>query len=219
MSQVPTGIKIYHIVHVDRLPSILGNDGLFCDAEIMKRQLPGTTIGLNKIKQRRLTELPLSCYPDLYVGSCVPFYFCPRSIILYLIHMRNPELDYKGGQAPIIHLVADLYKTVNWANANNLRWAFTTSNAGSRIFSDYNDLQNLNAINWDAIRAVSWVSCKYEKQAEFLLERYFPWFLVEEIGVCTSYTANQAASVLAYAAHKPVIKIIPEWYYQGGAAL
>jgi hypothetical protein len=213
MSQPPSVIQLYHIVHVDRLPSILQYNGLLCDAEIVKIQPPGTTIGLNNIKQRRLTELTLSSYPDLFIGSCVPFYFCPRSIMLYLIHKQNKELAYQGGQEPIIHLATDLYETVNWANTNNLRWAFTNFNAGGRYFSDYNDLQKLNLLNWNAINATSWSACKDEKQAEFLLENYFPWSLVREIGVISSRMENQVKSVLKNANHKPIVNIVPQWYY------
>ncbi|MBE7527723.1 MAG: DUF4433 domain-containing protein [Burkholderiales bacterium] len=35
--------------------------------------------GVAQIKQRRLTSC-LNSYPDLRVGDCVPFYFCPRSV-------------------------------------------------------------------------------------------------------------------------------------------
>lgn len=61
---VPAQPKIYHIVHVDRLPSILASQGLLCDAPIIAQNAIGTTIGMNTIKQRRLTELTLSSYPD-----------------------------------------------------------------------------------------------------------------------------------------------------------
>ena len=79
--QVPRQPKIYHIVHVDRLKSIIADNYIWCDAEILRRQPPGTTIGMNNIKQRRRTKR-LSSHPDLCVGDCVPFYFCPRSIML-----------------------------------------------------------------------------------------------------------------------------------------
>src|SRR6266568_599640 len=72
--QIPENPKIYHIVHVDRLASIIAG-GLWCDAEVVRRAPPGTTIGMNAIKQRRLTELTLSSHPGLHVGDCVPFYF------------------------------------------------------------------------------------------------------------------------------------------------
>jgi hypothetical protein len=213
MNQPLPGIQLYHIIHVDRLPSILQYNGLWCDAEIVKFPPLGTTIGMNKIKQRRLTKITLSSYPDLFVGSCVPFYFCPRSIMLYVIHKQNIELAYKGGQGPIIHLVADLHETVSWANTNNQRWVFTDYNAGSSYFSDYNDLNKLSLLNWNAINSTSWMACKDAKQAEFLLERFFPWCLIREIGVISSKMENEVKKALQNASHKPVIKIVPEWYY------
>ena len=81
---VPATPKIYHIVHVDRLSSIINDSFLWCDAEIVKRSPNGTTIGISGIKQRRL-ELTLINHPGLHVGDCVPFYFCPRSVMLYVV--------------------------------------------------------------------------------------------------------------------------------------
>lgn len=103
---VPTQPKIYHIVHVDRLASIIADGFLWSDAEMVLRQGTGTTIGMSNIKDRRLNELSLSCRPGLRVGECTPFYFCSRSVMLYLIYRRNEELTYKGGQEPIVHLEA-----------------------------------------------------------------------------------------------------------------
>jgi hypothetical protein len=58
---------------------------LLSDAAIQQQALPGTVIGMNNIKQRRLNELTLASHPGLHVGACVPFYFCPRSVMLFLI--------------------------------------------------------------------------------------------------------------------------------------
>ena len=169
--QIPAEPKICHILHHDKLPAVLQSGGLLSDAIISTQDPNGTTIGMNKIKLRRLNELTLTSHPGVYVGQCVPFYFCPRSVMLYMMHMGNhPELDYSGGQSPIVHLVADLNRTVQWANQNNKRWAFTTSNAGSYYFDDFSDVESLNRINWDAVRANYWSQCREEKQAEFLIE-------------------------------------------------
>ncbi len=109
---VPVHPKIYHIVHVDRLSSIITAGGLWCDAEANQHAASGTAIGMNKIKQRR-RQLRLTSHPDLHVGDCVPFYFCPRSVMLHLIYRANhPELTYRGGQGPIVHLEADLHQAV-----------------------------------------------------------------------------------------------------------
>lgn len=217
---VPANPKLYHIVHVDRLPSIISDVCLWCDAEIGRRNPGGTTIGMTKIKQRRLKELTLRNYPDLYVGGCVPFHFCPRSIMLYLLYRGNHmDLAYHDGQEPIVHLEADLYQTVAWANEQKRRWVFTLSSAGAYYFEDRCNLGHLDAINWDAVQAEQWSgsgiarSVKEGKQAEFLLEHSFPWMLVLRIGVHNRRVYEQVCSALSMAHHKPGVEIRADWYY------
>lgn len=217
---VPTQPKIYHIVHVDRLLSIIADGYLWCDAEVVRRTPAGTTIGMNHIKQRRLEELTLTSYPDLSVGDCVPFYFCPRSIMLYLIYRGNdPSLTYRGGQEPIVHLQADLHNCVAWAEQHDKRWAFTLSNAGAYYFEDRCSLAQLSEINWQAVRTNRWSgsgissSIKEGKQAEFLFEYCFPWHLIERIGVHSEVIYKKVANVLPVNGHRPQVAIKTDWYY------
>ena len=210
---VPAQPKIFHICHVDRLASIVAAGGLLSDAAVVQAAVPGTVIGMNHIKQRRLQELRLNSHPGLYVGQCVPFYFCPRSVMLLLIHRQNADLAYKGGQGPIIHLEADLHATVAWANAQPRRWAFTLSNAGSRYFEDRADVARLGDVDWDAVAARNWSACREAKQAEFLLEQSCPWHLVERIGVLSQPVATQVAQTLPIGGHRPPVQILPAWYY------
>ena len=209
----PDHPKLYHICHVDRLPSIVASGGLLSDAAVQQQTLAGTMIGMSNIKQRRLTELQLASHPGLFVGQCVPFYFCPRSVMLYLIHRQNAGLAYRGGQGPIVHLEADLQATVAWAQQHRRRWAFTASNAGSRYFDDWADLAQLSNVDWNAVQARHWIGCKEGKQAEFLLEHSFPWGLVERIGVLSAPVHAQAAHALPVAGHRPPVEIRPDWYY------
>lgn len=211
---IPNPIKLYHIVHMDRLASIVADGFLWCDAEIGRRAPAGTTIGMSSIKQRRLNELRLSSHPSLHVGDCVPFYFCPRSVMLYLIYQGNhQELPYQGGQGPILHFEADLHATVAWANAQPARWAFTLSNAGSYFFEDRSDLAHLDEINWTAVQAHDWRAHKEGKQAEFLLEHRFPWHLIERIGVLNRTIYQQVVNALPAHGHRPTVEIRPDWYY------
>ncbi len=209
----PDKPKIYHIVHIDRLSSIISDRQLWCDAHVTKHNSPGTKIGLNSIKQRRLTN-KLNSHPGLYVGECIPFYFCPRSVMLYVIHQANhPELSYIGGQDPLIHLEADLIETVSWAEKEKLRWAFTLSNAGAYYFEDRCDLSQLNEIDWNAVNARDWKKCKENKQAEFLIEGRFPWRLISRIGVRTVDIYEKVSNILLSASYKPYVQIIAQWYY------
>ena len=121
----PTRPKIFHITHVDNLRSIVAAGELLSDASMIARGGPQLGIGMSTIKQRRLA-LPVTCHASDHVGDYVPFYFCPRSIMLFVIHCANhPDHTYRGGQAPIVHMQGDLHAVVAWARQHNRRWAFS----------------------------------------------------------------------------------------------
>jgi hypothetical protein len=136
--------------------------------------------------------------------------------MLYLLHQGNhPELTYRGGQRPIVHLEADLHATVEWAAAHGRRWAFTTGNAGSRYTPFFGDLDKLDVLDWQAIAATDWREpfVKERKQAEFLVEESLPWELIERIGVIDNDAAQRAAGALRNAEHKPAVVVARNWYY------
>lgn len=140
--------------------------------------------------------------------------------MLYLLSQGNHEnLTYKGGQEPIVHLEADLRASVAWAEENNRQWAFTLSNAGAYYFEDRCDLAQLHEINWDAVQAKRWsgpgiaASVKEGKQAEFLMQRSFPWHLVDRIGIHSGTTAQRVAEAMHGADHRPIVEIRRDWYY------
>jgi len=214
MSHPPQAPKIYHIVHVDKLAAI-AEAGLFSDAAIRRANPGGTVIGMNSIKDRRLS-LPVSCHQGTFVGDYVPFYFCSRSIMLYVIHCANhPELAYRGGQGPIVHLEADLYETIRWADGQLRRWAFTSANAGAYYTEFHAQVAALDQLNWPAIAERDFRSAdvKEAKQSEFLVHDRFPWELVRRIGVRDNAIAARAHEATQHAAHRPPIEIQSSWYY------
>jgi hypothetical protein len=215
MMPVLDELCVYHITHVDNLPSILTAQGLWSDAEMSAQGGPTATIGMSSIKRRRLA-LPVVGHPGLMVGDCVPFYWCPRSVMLYLIHKGNhPELSYKGGQSSIVHLEALLVDVVAWAEQAGLRWAFSLSNAGARYTTFRTKLADLGDIHWAAVQSDNWrdPDVKEAKQAELLLERHFPFDLVHRIGVQNATVGRRVHSLLACSPHRPRVEVLPAWYY------
>lgn len=215
MTAPPARPKIYHITHVDNLAAI-ARTGLRSDAEILARGGPAQVIGMSGIKRRRLEELPVRCHPGTKVGDYVPFYFCPRSIMLFVIHRANhPELTYRGGQGPIIHLEADLHRVAEWAENEREPWAFSLSNAGAYYAAFRKSLADLDQLNWDDILATDFRSpdVKEHKQAEFLVHRRLPFDLIERIGVPTGAIQAQADEALRNGLHNPRIEVRPEWYF------
>ena len=145
----------------------------------------------------------------------MPFYFCPRSIMLFLINRANhPDLDYRGGQDPIVHLEADLLEVVKWADLQRKRWAFTLSNAGAVYTEFRRDLSQLGEVDWEAVVAEDFRSpqIKEGKQAEFLVE-FFPWHLIRRIGVINEVTKAHVLEILGRAAHRPTVAVRREWYF------
>lgn len=212
---VPARPMLYHITHVDNLPAILAADGLHSDAVMVAAGGPAATIGMGSIKQRRLS-LPVKCHPGDLVGGYVPFYFCPRSIMLFLLHCANhPELAYRGGQGPILHLEADLRETVAWAEAAGQRWAFSLSNAGAVYTEFRNRLDQLDEVDWNAVAATDFrdAQVKEGKQAEFLVRDFFPWHLVRRIGVSDAGIYGHVLHALSGAAHRPAVEVRREWYF------
>jgi hypothetical protein len=201
---------------VDNLPSIIVDGGLWSDAVMVARGGPDAGIGMSTIKQRRL-RLPVKCHPGDCVGDYVPFYFCPRSIMLYVIHCANNlELAYRGGQEPIVHLEADLHQTIAWAESERRRWAFTLSNAGAYYTEFRNRLDELDEVDWAAVAATDFRGRQVSerKQAEFLLHQFCPWHLIDHIGVISSVVQSRVLQKISgFKGHRPVIKVRRDWYY------
>lgn len=211
----PANPKIYHITSVDNLPG-MADGTLWSDAERIRQGFPCTLVGMNEIKRRRIEELEVDCHPGTRVGEYVPFYFCPRSIMLYLLYRGNsPGLTYSGGQRPIVHLRADLRTVVDWADAEGRRYAFTKGNAGTRYTEFFDEITRIGELNWGAIEARDWrdPDVKEGKQAEFLVERSFPWRLVELVGVIGPREAEAVVAATRRAAHQPTVEVKPAWYY------
>jgi hypothetical protein len=216
MSQPPIRPKIYHITHGKNLAGILASNCLWSDAEMVGSGGPDTAIGISDIKQRRLTKLSVPCHPGTKVGEFVPFYFCPRSVMLYIIHKQNhADLTYRGGQGSIVHLEADLHEAVAWADSQGCPWAFTDRNAGSSYFQSFRHVAELGQLNWEHIANDDFRNpiVKDAKQAEFLVYRSFPWTLIRSIGVMDARIAQWVREILSGAGHQPDVHVEGAWYY------
>jgi hypothetical protein len=216
VSQPPSRPRIYHITHVDNLSSIAESGVLLSDAEVIRRSTSHSKIGMSVIKARRLNELDVKCHPGTKVGEYVPFYFCPRSIMLYLLYRGNhPDITYTSGQDLLVHLEADLNEVIDWADSNGVRWAFSDRNAGTRYASFYKNTTHLDRVDWNAVSATDFRDSlvKEGKQAEFLVNETFPWSLVQRVGVHNRRTADRATETLRTAKHQPVVSVEPSWYF------
>ena len=213
---VPDRPQIYHITHVGNLAGILADGVIWSDRERLDRGIDCALVGMSKIKQRRLEEIIVDCHAPTKVGEYVPFYFCPRSVMLYIIWRANhPEVTYRGGQGPMIHLVADARRVIAWAEANGRQWAFKDRNAGTYYGEFHCSEARLERIDWDAVanRDFRDSAVQEAKQAEFLVYSSFPWTLVDHVGVHDAAMLAKVEGILAGAPHRPRVTVEPTWYY------
>lgn len=216
MVSIPSSPKIFHITHLDNLKSIASSRQLISDAKRIQSGLSCSLVGMSTIKKRRLEEIEVSCHSGTTVGEYVPFYFCPRSIMLYILHRGNhPDLNYRDGQKPIVHLQADLKSVISWAIQNRVKWSFSNCNASARYAKFFNNYNDLSQIDWDAVASTNFqpADIKEKKQAEFLVFDVFPWTLVEKIGTINNNVATQALSSLRGIMHQPNVSVEPTWYF------
>jgi len=213
MSAPPENIKIYHITHIENLPGMVEAERLYSDAKRIELGIACNLVGMSTIKQRRLEELEVSCCPGTMVGEYVPFYFCPRSVMLFLLYKGNhPDLEYRGGQEPIVHLQADLNATIRWAEENDVGWAFSSGNAGARYASFYSRKAHLNKLDWAGVANSDFRDpmVKEAKQSEFLVFESFPLHLVEKIGVINATMLARTSEVVENGIE---VAVESQWYY------
>jgi hypothetical protein len=201
--------EIYHITHVKNLQRIVAEGGLCCDRSA--QELKSVNIGHMHIKERRLRRaVPLG--PKGTVGEYVPFYFAPRSPMLYVISRGGVE-GYADGEPPVIYLCS----TAETVRKAGLRWVFTEGHADMDYTDFFDDLKDLGKIDWDLMQAKYWHDTnddpdrKRRRQAEFLVHEFFPWELVSYIGVYDGSIAETVGEIIK--ARIPKVEVQRGWYY------
>ena len=206
MARDPKQVLIYHITHIDNLPSILKDGGLHSDAVMAARD--PKLIGYTEIKKRRLNEIHVPCCGYHYVGDFVPFYFCPRSPMLFTINKGNTGHP-PGCQRSILHLVSTMDDGLTIGKA----WAISSGNAGAYHTTFEAKIEALDALDWEAIRATQWQGKQHQKMAEFLVRDFFPWTSIKQVGCFNSAVATKVAELLNQQKHRPPVEVKSSWYY------
>jgi len=205
-----SNILIYHITDVSNLQHILEAGCLHSDSNLEMAGVQPTVIGHSNIKLRRLQEITVPCCGNRFVGEFVPFYFCPRSPMLFTINRGNTGRE-PGCQRNILHLVS----SVEIALGLEQDWAFSNGNAGAYLTDFFSDTADFDQLDWDIIRSNNWAGevRRGKKAAEFLVADTFPWSAFQSIGCQNIETAQNVTNLLQGQAHSPQVRVHNEWYY------
>ena len=97
-----------HFTHIDNLPAILDAGELVADSSA--GGLPIREVGDTEVKARRRQRM-VGLPPGGVVADYVPFYFAPRSPMMYRIacdHRDGVAGRYPGGDDPLVYLVSSV---------------------------------------------------------------------------------------------------------------
>lgn len=208
----PTPTWICHITHYRNLPQILASGGLLTCAELRCREIGYCDVADTGIQDRRATW-PVPCGPGGVVHDYVPFYFAPRSPMLFRLH-KDAELC-PDGQESIIHLVSSTQSVYRAHHP----CVFTDGHATMKLSQFFTDPVDLTQIDWDVMRSQYWTDTpdhpgrKRRRQAEFLVHRHLPWELVAGICVRTSAAQARVIQTLERAEYRPPVVLRPNYYY------
>ena len=213
--QRPEPTPIFRLVHIDNLAVCLSRGALHAPNHTPQDGPVYRTIHRADIQEgRRVREVRAGARGTVH--DYVPFYFGPRSVMLFQLSTGWVP-GYAGGQEPLLHLVT-YCQTVA---AAGLGFAFSDGHGLARFSDWYGDLADLDKVDWDAVYARVWrdtpedMDRQRRKQAEFLVHRSMPWALVGEIGVYNEVARERAEAILASHGRGGTlpVRIQPEWYY------
>lgn len=211
----PVPTQVLHFTRVEHLPAIVAH-GLLSDARARDQGLISVEIGNTRIKSSRsMTAVPV--HPRGVVADYVPFYFAPRSPMMYSIHHgRVPT--YQDGCGRLVYLVT----TLEWLQASGLEIVLTDRNAVLRVADFWNlaDGEPVDDfIDWPLMTERYWYSTdEYpdrmeRRMAECLVHNRVPFDAFEVVVARDQHTANEATTLLSRARAAVHVTVRPHWYF------
>lgn len=219
-------LRIFHITAMCNLASIAKRKKLCSNALLQKKKIDYGNIAYQGAQGKRAGKL-VARPPAGVIHNYVPFYFAPRSPMLFTINKGNVEgCPYR--QPDILHLMT----TVEAIVQNELLYVFYDYNATLSIATCYNDIKDLNKIDWGIFYEQPQLDgyCKYwhsvmdnmryvrrqeTRQAEFLVHQSVPLKLVTVVGTYDEQKAAEARRILSDAHVDLPVEVKPEWYFRG----
>lgn len=172
MSLTPEKALIFRIVHRNNLPWILKN-GLHCRNS--KAFDPNyINIGNVELIGRRNSH-PVPCPPGGTLSDYVPFYFTPRSPMLYNIKTGWGDIPKRQNEEIVI-----LVSSLNILEKRAIKFTFTDRHAYLRAARFFSNLSDLSEVDWSILQGSDFKRDpedpgKFERyQAEALVYKALP---------------------------------------------
>ncbi len=166
---------LYHMTHIENLPSILEH-GLLAHGNLYQKE----DISNREVNDRRSLRDPIY---GKRIHDYVPFYFSPRNAMLYALREMQNNI-----------VILEIKREVILADGT----LFTDGNASSGGTSFSNDLSELDMIDWKCINAKYWLDFsdgRRKKMAEVLVPNFVSIDDIEVI-LCNNHNLKSVVDLL-----------------------
>lgn len=167
-------------------------------------------LDIQKVRRQR----SIRCGPGGTVHDYVAFYFGPRSPMLYQLHTGWVK-NYNEGQEPLIYAVS----TVETIVQAELEFVFSDGHGIAAFTQWFDNFDDLDKIDWEMVYADYWADTTEDmdrqrrKQAEFLVHRFCPWHLINQIGVFNNGVKKRVERILDPKNISLPVEVRRQWYY------
>jgi hypothetical protein len=220
--RIPKPLHIFHITAIANLSTIVERGALESKTLLAAGGVTYSNIAYQGAQGKRARKKVVKP-PGGTIHDYVPFYFAPRSPMLYTINQGNMD-GCPHRQPDIVHLVT----TVEAVSEAGLRFVFYNYNATLDFADCFNDLDELDQIDWPLFFDEPKIDgfCKFfhnvrdkpkyaqrmeTRQAEFLVHETVPLSLLEGIGVCNEAKAEEVREILGDL--QLPVRARPGWYF------
>lgn len=202
----------FRITHIDNLEIILEN-GIVCKTHLNASPNYINIGNPEIIDVRNGTRVRVAHYGML--GEYVPFYFTPKSIMLYNIQsgFRHPVV----AKRPPSEILVMRFRIDELCSLKN-RWFFTDGQANDSATNHFHDLSELNSIDWNSIQNSKFSKTDdYDRgrryQAEFLVKDEVPLDKIESFVVYDEKSKIKVETILKKLGIKITVNINKLYYF------
>ena len=217
-----TRTLVFHITHVENLPAIFQQGALLSTNSLSGENRVSIA---NEEVQNRRTRKQVSVAPEGVLHDYVPFYFAPRSPMLYCNHCQS--IENAQPQSEIVTLA-----TTAQHLANEHQCVFYDRHAVLGHAKCSNQIEELAEIDWRIFFETPlmggyakywqdrqddahphWHSRREVRMAEFLVYQLVDINLIQLIATQNQETGSKVEAALQESGLDITVKVKPEWYF------
>lgn len=221
----PQPTRLFHITAIANLPAI-------CVARALHSKNHGTAAGINYQNiahsgaQGARAQRSVPNPPGGLVHDFVPFYFAPRSPMLFAIN-GGKVANCNWRQQDIVYFET----TVQAVTRNTQEFVFYDRNATLAFSNAFTDLSSLDqVVAWDLLTEAPQLDgfCQYwqskasnpryadrmeRRQAEFLVKASVPLSIITRLGVIDEQRQSEVQAILIKNGIHLTVDIMNDWYF------